>query len=98
MRYMDDITIFSANKKVLHQAIALIRQYTGQRFRLKLKRTYQVCRFHFQKGKRTIGRALDFMGFVFYRNRTLIRKGIMLSAVRTARKLHRERKQGGDIS
>ena len=34
------------------------------------------------------------MGFVFYRNRTLIRKGIMLSAVRTARKLHREKEAG----
>lgn len=94
MRYMDDITIYASSKKALHQAIALIRQYIGQRFRLKLKRTYQVCRFHFQRGKRVIGRALDFMGFVFYRNRTLIRKNIMLSAARTARKLHRAKEAG----
>lgn len=94
MRYMDDITIYSSNKKLLHRAIALIKQYIGQRFRLKLKRTHQVCRFHFQKGKRVIGRALDFMGFVFYRNRTVIRKGTMLSATRTARKLHRAKEAG----
>lgn len=94
MRYMDDITIYAASKKALHKAIALIKQYIGQRFRLKLKRTYQVCRFHFQKGNRIIGRALDFMGFVFYRNRTLIRKGIMLSATKTARKLHRAKDSG----
>lgn len=94
MRYMDDITIYASSKKDLHRAIILIMQFIGQRFRLKLKRTYQVCRFHFQKGKRVIGRALDFMGFVFYRNRTLIRKGIMLSAARTARKLHRAKVAG----
>lgn len=92
-RYMDDIVIFASSKKVLHAAIVKIKQLLGQRFRLKLKHNYQVCKFYFEKGKRKIGRALDFMGFVFYRTRTVIRKGIMLSATRLAAKMHRAKEE-----
>lgn len=88
-RYMDDIVIFASSKKLLHKAIAAIKQMLGQRFRLKLKHNYQVCKFYYEKGKRKIGRCLDFMGFVFYRNRTQIRKSIMLSATRLAKKMDR---------
>lgn len=92
-RYMDDIVIFASNKKVLHAAIIKIKQLLGQRFRLKLKDNYQVCKFYFEKGKRKIGRALDFMGFVFYRTRTIIRKGIMLAATRLAAKMYRAKEE-----
>lgn len=92
-RYMDDIVIFASSKKVLHAATIKIKQLLGQRFRLKLKNNYQVCKFYFEKGKRKIGRALDFMGFVFYRSRTVIRKGIMLSATRLAAKMHRVKEE-----
>ena len=37
------------NKKKLHKAIAEIRQFIGRRFRLKLKKNYQVFKFNFQK-------------------------------------------------
>lgn len=49
LRYMDDIVIFASSKKVLHAAIAEIKQLLGQRFRLKLKDNYQVCKFYFEK-------------------------------------------------
>lgn len=93
VRYMDDIVIFASSKKALHRAITEIRQMLGQRFRLKLKHNYQVCRFFYEKGKRKTGRALDFMGFVFFRTRTVIRKSIMLSATRLAGKMHRNREK-----
>ena len=67
-RYMDDIVIFASSKKVLQRAIVEIRKMLGQRFRLKLKHNYQVCKFYYEKGKRKIGRALDFMGYIFFRN------------------------------
>ena len=92
MRYMDDMVFFASNKKVLHKIIVKIKQMLGKRFRLKLKRTYQVCKFYY-KGKRVIGRPLDFMGFLFYREKTIIRKNIMLSATRLATKMHRARKE-----
>lgn len=93
MRYMDDMPLFASNKKTLHKAIVAIMQMLGQRFRLKLKRTYQVCKFYYQKGKRIIGRPLDFMGFLFYREKTIIRKSIMLSATRLAAKMNRAKEE-----
>lgn len=93
MRYMDDMPLFASNKKELHRAIVRIKQMLGSRFRLKLKRTHQVCKFYYQKGKRVIGRPLDFMGFVFYRGKTIIRESIMLSATRLAAKMHRAKEE-----
>ena len=95
VRYMDDISMFADNKKKLHFAIIEIRKCLGRRFRLKLKDNYQVAKFDFIKksGKR-IGRALDFMGFLFFRSRTTIRKSIMLEATRQARKLKTAKEAG----
>lgn len=89
---MDDMTFFSNSKKKLHEAIAAIRQFIGRRFRLKLKRNYQVCKFDFvKKSGQTIGRPIDYMGFVFFRTRTVIRESIMLSASRLAVKMYKGR-------
>lgn len=52
---MDDIVIFASSKKVLQRAIVEIKKMLGQRFRLKLKHNYQVCKFYYEKGKRKIG-------------------------------------------
>lgn len=93
-RYMDDMTIFDDSKKRLHQAVIEIMKFLGRRFRLKLKNNYQVCKFYYQKGKRAIGQVLDYMGFLFYREKILIRKSIMLSATRLARQMQRERDAG----
>lgn len=89
IRYMDDMDLHHQNKKVLHNALREIRILLGRRFRLKLKRTAQVCKFWYQSKKRTIGRPLDFMGFLFFRNRTVIRKRIMLKATRLAGRMSR---------
>lgn len=94
MRYMDDMSWFSDRKKDLHHFIIAIMIFIGRRFRLKLKHSYQVCKFYYRKGKRVIGRELDFMGFLFYRDRVLIRESIMLAATRLARKLNRAKEQG----
>ncbi len=93
-RYMDDIVIMDDNKKHLHAAVIEIMKFIGRRFRLKLKRTWQICKFDYAKktGKK-IGRAIDYMGFLFMRNRVTIRKSIMLSATRLAAKMHKNRER-----
>ena len=95
IRYMDDIVLGHDNKKKLHQAIVEIKKFIGRRFRLKLKRNYQVFKFNYQKkdGK-VVGRVIDFMGFLFFRNRTTMRKAIMLSATRLASRLHAAKEAG----
>ena len=89
VRYMDDITMYENNKKILHNAILQIRMFLGRRFRLKLKDNYQVCKFDYEKKGKVYGRCLDYMGFKFYRNRTIMRKSIMISATRLAAKMHK---------
>lgn len=47
-----------------------------------------------KKSGQTIGRPIDFMGFVFFRTRTVIRESIMLSASRLAVKMHKAKDAG----
>ncbi len=93
-RYMDDMVFFDNAKKKLQAAIIQIKMFLGRRYRLKLKGNYQVCRFYYESKKKRIGRPLDFMGFVFYRNKTILRKRIMLESIRTAKKLYAEKAAG----
>lgn len=92
IRYMDDMVFFKNAKKDLQNAIIQIRMFIGRRFRLKLKGNYTVAKFDYEKknGKK-IGRCVDFMGFKFFRDRTTIRKNIMISATGLAAKMHREK-------
>lgn len=90
VRYMDDMVIFGSNKKVLHQTRAAIADYLEAECGLKLKGDWQVFRLSYIAGGRDRGRPLDFMGFVFYRNRTVLRETIMLKATRKARKIHKK--------
>lgn len=95
VRYVDDIILYDDNKKKLHNAIVEIKKMLGRRFRLKLKSNYQICKFIFKKKNgKLIGRPLNFMGFIFYRERVTIRKHIMLSATRTAQKLKAAKDKG----
>lgn len=84
VRYMDNFTMADNSKKNLHKAIAYIKQWLG-RHRLKLKGDWQVFRFDYTKksGEKT-GRRVSAMGWLFYRNRTVVRKHIMLHVVRAS--------------
>lgn len=146
-RYVDDITLFGGNKKVIHAAMEEIDRYLWENFHLQVKHTWQVFRMEYtvteyaiecQKladlyaldkvlpvahrlkmhhGRRKIfvrasskgeavldeylgkygataetvrmthGRPLDFMGFEFHRDRTILRKSIMIRATRKASRL-----------
>lgn len=78
-RYMDDMVIFDKNKKILHLMHLKIQQYLNNILRLQLNNKWQV--FNFNK------RFLDFVGFRFYINRTILRHGLMLRMTRKARRL-----------
>lgn len=88
VRYMDDMVIFGANKRTLHKLQKLISNYLETQLGLKMKSTWQVFKIEYEdKQGKTHGRPLDFMGFKFYRNRTTLRRKIMLRASRKARKI-----------
>lgn len=82
VRYVDDFVVCDNNKKTLHRMIIAVKKALG-RLKLKLKTNYQVSRFSYGKNPRGI----DFMGFVFYKDRTIIRKRILIKMSRVSRKL-----------
>ena len=86
IRYMDDMVIFGSNKKKLHETRRDIADYLSINLGLKLKDNWQVFRFDFDGRYR----CLDFMGFKFYRNRTTLRRSIMLKASRKAKRMRKE--------
>lgn len=90
MRYMDDIVIFDSSIKQLKQMVNKIGMMLGNRFYLRLKGNYQVTKFDY----RGIGRPLDYMGFVFYRSKTIMRKHIMLRASRLSKKIYKAQQKG----
>lgn len=84
IRYNDDMVIFGSNKKTLHKMRVAISEYLTNQLGLQMKSNWQVFRFDTGNGE---GRFLDFMGFRFYRNRTTMRRSIMLRATRKAKKI-----------
>lgn len=99
MRYMDDMVIFGSNKKALHNIRREIADYLQKNLGLELKGNWQVFRFSYlvpkvPGGEELVdkGRDLDFMGFRFYRNRTVLRRTIMYKASRKARRIHKKEK------
>lgn len=92
IRYMDDMVIFGSNKRKLHRMKQEIEKYLNEKLGLQLNRKWQVFRFdHIKEGKH-YGRDLDFMGFRFFCDRTIMRKSIMLKASRKARHMKKKRR------
>lgn len=89
IRYMDDIVVLHSNKKELHKLLKKINIYL-ESLNLKLKGNWQIFRFDYNYRGKYGGRCIDFMGYKFYRNRTILRKSIMLKASRKALKIDKK--------
>ncbi len=83
-RYMDDIVIFSENKAELHQWEWRILNFLWYRLHLESNRKRQI----FPLGRTRRERGLDFGGYVFYHDCTLVRKRIKQAF---ARKRHQQK-------
>lgn len=81
IRNMDDLEIFGNNKKKLHKALKFIMSYL-KNIGLKLNGNWQVFKYQ-------CNRVLDFLGYRFYRNYTLVRKRIALRFRRVLNKAKR---------
>jgi len=81
VRYVDDLVLLGNNKKKLHQARRDISNYLNE-IGLSLKGDWQV----FRVNKRDI----DFLGFRFYRNKTILRKRNTLRIKRRMRKIQKK--------
>lgn len=94
IRYADDIVAFGRNKKKLHWLQVQMDEYLQTQMHQKMKYNWQVFRFEYEDRKtgKVKGRALDFMGFVFHRNRTTLRKSILQRSRKKAHKLAKKDK------
>lgn len=81
VRYVDDMVILGDNKDELHEIRCKVDEYLRENLSLELKRNYQVFPIS--------ARPLDFMGFRFYTNRTVLRKSLMHKASRKAKRINK---------
>ncbi len=78
VRYMDDLVLFSRNKKELHRGVRAIAVKLAE-YGLKLKQNWQVFK--------PDCRPIDFLGFRFYRDKTTLRRSLMLRITRKCRRV-----------
>ena len=81
VRYVDDLVLFGNNKKKLHRVRKEVAKQL-ENIHLEVKGDYQVFRVD--------KRAVDFLGFRFYRNRTTLRRRNSLRIKRRMKKIHRK--------
>lgn len=85
MRYMDDMIIAGADKEALIETFRKVKEYL-KTLGLELNPKSQLFQFcwYDEKGIKH-GRDIDFMGFRFYKNKTVVRKSIMIKMTRKAK-------------
>lgn len=81
IRYVDDLVLLGPNKKTLHRAKDEIADYLIS-IGLSLKGNWQVFRVDC--------RDIDFLGFRFYRDKTILRKRNALRIRRRCRKINKK--------
>lgn len=81
IRYMDDMIVLGCNKKKLHQIKREIDEYISP-LGLTLKSNWQI----FKIDKRDI----DFLGFRFFRSKTILRKRNSLRIKRRVKKIYKK--------
>lgn len=83
-RYVDDLVIFGSNKKQLHAARRQIFEFLEQELHLQVKGNWQLFK--------TDSRGVDFLGYRFFHDHTILRKRNALRIARRARKTARQKR------
>ncbi len=81
-RYIDDVVILHNNKRTLHKMRNQIERVLSAHYGLKIKPTWQVFRVD--------SRGVDFLGYRFYHNKTIIRKTTAYRIAKRVRKVSRK--------
>ena len=80
-RYCDDVVILHGDKELLHELFKEAQEYLSANLKLSVKSNYQV--FPVDK------RGIDFLGYRFFHDYTLLRKSIMRRFKAKARRVRR---------
>lgn len=90
VEYADDIPMISNDKQALHIARRMIALYLSEHLHLTMKPNWQVFPVADSRSSHASGRAIDFVGFCFYRNHTTLRKGIKKNLARKVSEVRRQ--------
>lgn len=93
--YADDIVFLAASKEVLHEAMKLVRGKIEGELELRVKENWQVFPIAENRQDRR-GRALDYVGYQFFRRQTLMRKSIKKNLCRKAARLGKKKEPLAD--
>lgn len=90
--YADDFSFFSDSKEKLWDAFnRVIRPYIENELELTVKGNFQVFPIAYNRHDRH-GRALDFVGYKFYRHQTLMRRCIKYNFCRAVSRLNKRKR------
>lgn len=81
-RYMDDIIILAQNKEELHKYKNIVEKYLRNNLKLFLKTNWQIFS--------VAARGIDFVGYKFYFNKTMLRKTILLRLSKKLNHIYRK--------
>lgn len=73
VEYADDICFFADSKETLRLCFVQIEKYLSEKLRLTVKDNWQIFPVAMNRYDKK-GRAVDYVGYKFYRKQTLIRK------------------------
>ena len=93
VRHMDDIIVFGSNKKKLHQFERNLCKKMKDDYNMEMHYNHQVFPIQWtDKNGKKHGRPLNTCGYLFYRDRTILRKNHIVKAGRKAKKLNKKDK------
>lgn len=86
--YADDIVFFSSSKNELRNKFVDIKKYIESKLKLKIKKNYQIFPIAYNVYDKR-GRALNYVGYKFYRNQKLIRNRIKKNFCKKVHKINK---------
>lgn len=93
VRHADDMIIFGSNKRKLHRVEWAVIERVREELHLEINYSHQVFPLEYVgKDGRKHGRPLDVCGFLFYRDRTILRESRMLGVTRKAARIGKKDK------
>ena len=100
IRYMDDMVIFDSSKKRCNKFKKEIEKYLEENLGLTMKENVCVTPFIYwsKDGMHLLGRDLDFMGYRFFREKTILRRALAYKITRKARRICIKKQKGKTIT
>ena len=92
LRFADNIFIVGTNKRKVHRAMNIIRDYLKNNLCMELNSCTQVYRFEYfdKRTNKVRGRAVNALGAVIHHNRVTLRKSILMRMRRKSLKIKKK--------